>query len=352
MRESDILLVKGHDVGALLQGREQELIETVKLAYVAHNGGDSSLPHSTFLHFPDEPRNRIIALPAYLGHEFDIAGIKWVASFPNNLNLGFDRASAVVILNSAETGKPQAIIEGSIINAKRTAASAALAAQSLQNTPKSDSVSLFGCGLINFEIARFLLAGCPEIRRLVLFDLDETRAQTFRSNCLQTFSDIEVEIASDLRAALRSSPLLSFATTSPKPYISELTDVAPGSTILHVSLRDLSPEVILASENIVDDVDHVCRAQTSLHLTEQQVGHRNFIRGSLADVVSGHIAARERADGITIFSPFGLGILDLAVSKLVRDLGLKQERGTQIQNFLPESWGENQSVKSQIMEAR
>jgi 2,3-diaminopropionate biosynthesis protein SbnB len=352
MRESDILLLKGHEVAALLEGKEPELIETVKLAYEAHKVGDSALPHSTFLHFPDEPRNRIIALPAYLGHDFDVAGIKWVASFPNNLKLGFDRASAVVILNSAETGKPQAIIEGSIINAKRTAASAALAAQSLQNAPRANSVAMFGCGLINFEIARFLLAGGPEIRRLVLFDLDETRAQTFRRNCLQTFGDVEVEIAGDMRAALRSCSLLSFATTAGKPHISELTEVSPGSTILHISLRDLTPEVILSSENIVDDIDHVCRAQTSLHLTEQQVGNRNFIRGSLADVLAGDIPPRERADVITIFSPFGLGILDLAVSKLVRDLGLKQECGTQIKSFLPESWGENQSVKSQAMEAR
>jgi N-[(2S)-2-amino-2-carboxyethyl]-L-glutamate dehydrogenase len=358
MPNSDILLLKGSDVASLLEGRELELIQTVRQAYETHRSGDSSLPHSTFLHFPDEPRNRIIALPAYLGHEFDVAGIKWVASFPNNLKLGSDRASAVVILNSAETGKPEAIIEGSIINAKRTAASAALAAQCLWADPETGSagtsVGMMGCGLINFEIARFLKAGCPTIRRFVMFDLDETRARNFAQRCLRTFGDIEVEIAADLGEMLRSSSLISMATTAAKPHISDLDDLRPGSTILHVSLRDLTPEIILSCENIVDDIDHVCRAQTSLHLTEQEVGGRDFIRGTLADVLTGAIPARERSGATTVFSPFGLGILDLAVGKLVRNLGREQERGTLIQSFLPDPWSEmdNQSFKTHTMEAR
>ncbi|MET0647626.1 MAG: hypothetical protein ABW208_13500 [Pyrinomonadaceae bacterium] len=75
MRDGDILILKGREVQALLEGREAELLETVRRAYVAHARGESVLPHSSFLNFPNEQGNRIIAMPAYLGQDFDIAGI-------------------------------------------------------------------------------------------------------------------------------------------------------------------------------------------------------------------------------------------------------------------------------------
>lgn len=338
MRDGDLLILKGDEVNALLAGQEPALIDVVKRAYEAHARGESSLPNSSFLRFPNNGKNRIIALPAYLGSGFKGAGIKWVSSFPGNVEMGLERASAVVILNSPLTGRPRAILEGSIISAKRTAASAALAARYLHGGREVDSVGLLGCGLINFEIERFLLHVFPEIRRVYLYDLDEERALQSKTKSERTFRRVAVETVGDIRTLFENCPLVSIATTATEPHIFDLGGLAAGGTILHISLRDLAPEVILGCDNVVDDIGHVCHNQTSVHLAEQLAGRRDFIRCNLADVMTGAADGRKVADRAVIFSPFGLGVLDIAVSEFVYALALQEGLGTAMSSFLPESW--------------
>jgi 2,3-diaminopropionate biosynthesis protein SbnB len=340
LHNDEMKILKAGEVNSLLADQESALINTVKAAYETHSRGHSSLPHSTFLRFPDHERNRIIALPAYLGEDFDVAGLKWISSFPANLEKGLNRASAVIILNSLETGRPETIIEGSIISAKRTAASATLASQWLHKHSGSVPVGVIGCGLISFEIIRFHLATFPEARSFLVYDIDENSAKRFKKKCIDTFGEMDLEVAKDLKTIFRNSSLIVIATTAVKPYLFDISDCPSGSTILHVSLRDFSPEVILSCDNVVDDIDHVCRAQTSIHLAEQLTGNRDFVRCTLADITQGVVPARKDAESVTIFSPFGLGILDLAVANLVVDLARKKQIGTVIESFLPNSWVE------------
>jgi N-[(2S)-2-amino-2-carboxyethyl]-L-glutamate dehydrogenase len=144
MNYDDILLLKGNEINTLFQHRDREILAAVKSAYQIHATGDSCLPHSSFVRFPDNEQDRIIALPAYIGGEIDTAGIKWIASFPGNLRLGMERASATLMLNSTQTGHTKAIMESSIISAKRTAASAAIGAEQLKGSQKITTVGLIG----------------------------------------------------------------------------------------------------------------------------------------------------------------------------------------------------------------
>lgn len=337
-RERDILALGSAEVSELLAGKEQEIMRVVSDAYEAHGRGETSLPFSTFLRFQENPANRMIALPARLGGDVNAAGVKWISSFPGNVEHGLDRASAVLILNATATGRPKAILEGSVISAKRTAGSAALAARALQREPICVA-GLIGCGPINFEIIRFVQAACPTVSKVLVYDVDHRRARAFWQQCRMRIPTLDVDVASSREDVLRAASLISFATSAGKPYINDLKACRPGSVVLHISLRDLSTGVLLSNDNVVDDADHVCRAQTSLHLAELEVGHRGFIRCTLADILSGRAAARVADDDrLVVFSPFGLGILDVAVGEYVFQQACSQRKGSLIPSFLPASW--------------
>lgn len=338
MGSNSILIIGGEQIRSLLEGRELEIVDAVQSAYMIHAAGKTSLPHSLFLSFPENPGNRIIALPAYLPGERPRAGLKWIASFPGNVSKGMDRASAVIVLNSPETGIPEAILEGSIISAKRTAASAALAARYLCPERPYQYLGLVGSGLINHEICRFLKAVCPSIAKIVMFDKDQEKAARVAPAYAKRTGISDIHIASHVEEVLHSCDVVSFATTASTPYVRDLSRCRSGSTVLHVSLRDLEIEAILSGDNVVDDADHVCRAGTSLHLTEQHTGNRDFIRCSLAAVIAGQSPPRRHPDSVAIFNPFGLGILDLAVADLALSVAHRQHQGTCVASFLPTPW--------------
>ena len=51
----------GPDIASLLQGKEREIIDRIGEAYVIHGAGDSCLPHSVFVRFPDMKRERTVS---------------------------------------------------------------------------------------------------------------------------------------------------------------------------------------------------------------------------------------------------------------------------------------------------
>ena len=334
MSGNDLLIIGASEVEAALQGREQGVLEAVRKAYEMHSLGASSLPHSSFLRFPDSDRDRIICLPAYLGGEYQLAGVKWIASMPDNVARGMERASAVIILNDRVTGRPRAIVEGSIVSKHRTAASAALASQVLA-PGEPEAIGFIGCGPINTAIAQYLTTVWPKVNRLMAFDLDPARAELFGEGLLAQRSGAEFKVGASLEEVLSKCPMVAFGTTAIAPYVEDLETCPAGATILHVSLRDLKAGVILSNHNIVDDLDHVNRAATSIHLASEQEGHTDFVHSSLGEILLGHAKLPQRDDRKIIFSPFGLGVLDLAVADLVQNSLADDSHGTLVKSFLP-----------------
>ncbi len=314
----DVSVIKGKTAFDIVHARLGECVRIVKEAYLSHGDGRTVNPDSYFLRFPDNPGARIIALPAFLGRESNVAGIKWIGSFPENITQGFPRASAVLVLNDATTGYPFAILEASVISAARTAASAALGAEWLNHGSKrTRTLGIVGTGLIARYVYRFLIDTGWDIEHIRLFDATPGQADAFRASAVRADAHVSTAAAPDLPSLLRESSMVVLTTTAGTPHILDPGLLAHKPVVLHLSLRDLSPAILLGAYNIVDDVEHVMKANTSPHLVEQQVGHRRFVTGTLADLMTGRAAVGR--DKPAIFSPFGLGVLDLAVGKWVYD---------------------------------
>src|SRR5262245_5125711 len=115
-------VISGAQVQQALQGTEKQIVELIEATYRLHGAGDSVNPPSYFLRFPDRPTSRIIALPASIGGQVRVDGLKWISSFPDNVAAGMPRASAVLILNDHDTGYPFAFMAGCIISPTRKAA--------------------------------------------------------------------------------------------------------------------------------------------------------------------------------------------------------------------------------------
>ncbi|MFE5215115.1 MULTISPECIES: 2,3-diaminopropionate biosynthesis protein SbnB [unclassified Streptomyces] len=311
-------VISGEQVQQALGGREKELVGLVEATYRLHGAGDSVNPPSYFLRFPDRPSSRIIALPASIGGSVRVDGMKWISSFPENVDSGLPRASAVLILNDHDTGYPFACLESSIISATRTAASAALAADVLsRNRTRPRRVGFFGTGLIARYIHTFLAGTGWSFDAIGLHDVSADSAAGFRGYLEQAGVTGEVTVHERAEDLVRGSDLVVFATVAGRPHVTTPAWFAHNPVVLHVSLRDLAPEVLLGAANFVDDVEHCLKADTSPHLVEQRTGNRDFLNGTLCDVMLGRAAPP--ADRPVIFSPFGLGVLDLAVGKFVYD---------------------------------
>jgi N-[(2S)-2-amino-2-carboxyethyl]-L-glutamate dehydrogenase len=326
-------VVPGTVVKDVLEGAATQVVDVIEDAYLRHDEGRTVNPDSYFLRFPDKPDARIIALPAFIELEAaPVAGIKWISSFPANVANEVPRASAVLILNDYETGYPIACLEAAAISAARTAASAAVAARAIaRHVPADGPVAIIGAGIIARTILRYLVATGYPVTELRVFDLHGGSAANLARYANETLGLSAASVPA-LGDALAAQTVIT-ATTALSPYIDE--PIRAGQVALNISLRDFAPEVILGAENYFDDVDHCMKANTSAHLAEQATEGRSFVTGTIADLLRGE---RLPADGRgVIVSPFGLGVLDLAVGHFVLAAARQQGTAVEVPGFFGET---------------
>ncbi|MBC2656614.1 2,3-diaminopropionate biosynthesis protein SbnB [Pseudomonas sp. MSSRFD41] len=335
MSSHPLTIVSGAQIAALMPSLRADILSLVETTYLQHDAGLTNNPDSYFLRFADRQADRIIALPAAIAGDSPVSGIKWIASYPGNIERNLQRASAVLLLNDYETGYPVACLEASQISAARTAASAVIAARALSAGRRpAMTIAFVGAGVIARAIFDFFMADGWTFGQVNVFDLDAASAAELCRHA-QAQGSHNAQAAQDLESAIDGAGIVVFATNAGQPYVTGDSVFAPGQIVLNVSLRDIGPDIIWRSFNIFDDVEHCMKANTSPHLTEQKYGDRSFVNGTLADVLN-HPEQVDRSRPL-IFSPFGLGVLDIAVGKLFVERCLETGRHTCIPDFIPDT---------------
>lgn len=297
------ILTLGIDWKAVIQTLE----ETVKTL----DDGDYAQPLKPYLRYKNM-HNRIIAMPAYVGGNVNTAGIKWISSFPGNVEKGLPRAHSVVILNDADTGKPAAIINTPLISIIRTAAVSGLMVKYfLLAHPQLESmnVGIIGWGPVGRHHFQMLTQLYGErINHIYLYDLRGIDPQSIDSTLRS-----KVTVADSWEQVYRNADVFITCTVSDHRYID--TPPRPGSLLLHVSLRDYRQQALNQVRAIVvDDWEEVCRENTDIELLHKvnRLSREDTI--SINDVVCRKGLERFGRDEPVLFSPMGMAVFDISTA--------------------------------------
>ena len=209
--------------------------------------------------------------------------------------------------------------------------SAILVSNLLVTSKRKKTIGIVGTGNISEQFIHCFNLQHWEINVIKLFDLNSQSSIKLKEKINQIEPKIKVEITKELEELITESELIFLSTTSSTPYITESSWLSHNPIILNISLRDLAPEILIVSNNIVDDITHVLNANTSPHLTQQKYGHTDFINCTVAQLINGY--NQFNCNQPIIFSPMGMGILDLAVAHYVYNEAKSSNLCIKIDNF-------------------
>lgn len=331
-----VLWLSRGDLLALGGNRSDLYIEALQRGFALHAAGQFVQPLKPYLRWPGAGHiaDRIIAMPAWIGGDDPIAGLKWVGSRQHNPSrFGLERASATIILNHPQTNHPIAIMEGGLISAMRTAAVTGVAARYLARTEFTD-VALIGCGPIAQAQAETLLEQFASIRRLHLFDLCPKAAERLASKLTRRFPALDLRLAADAEAAIRPADVVIPCTVTDRPYI-RFDWLQPGAFVSNISIMDVHKEVFLKADKVVvDDWAQANREKKIIHqLVQEGLFSREALHAEMGEIVTGRRPGRERDDEIILLNPMGMAVDDIVCAQALYYKAREADIGTWLELY-------------------
>lgn len=247
-------------------------------------GGDKHNSHGIALKFPaespfpnmplDGPDRRFMAMPAYVGGRFNVAGQKWYGSNIINPQRGLPRSILMVMLNDADTCEPIALMSGNLISSVRTGCVPGVATRYLARKDARVCVCI-GAGPVSKACFEAIALEAKNLQKIVVYDLFKEKAQAFADEMAERFS-LEGSAADSLEEAVRMGDIISVAASSAKPVNMENDWLNPGSLIMFTGRCNIDEDYFGSAKLIWDNARmHEVYYDEHLLLPEDQ----RFING-------------------------------------------------------------------------
>ena len=232
LSEPDMIKAGVKDMKACVDVMEDLLITLYKGDYVM--GGANHNSHGCMIMFPDDPQfpgmpknaddRRFMAMPAYLGGSYQMAGMKWYGSNVENKKVGLPRSILMMMLNDKDTGAPLALMSANLLSAYRTGGIPGVGARYLARKD-SKVVSIIGPGVMGKTSLAAFVSVCPNLDTVKIKGRSQRSLDTFVKFIKEELPQIKnIEICDSVEEAVKDSDIISFTTTvrddvSSFPYI-------------------------------------------------------------------------------------------------------------------------------------
>jgi len=248
-------------------------------------------------------------------------GTKLVTVFPGNADRpqGPPTIQAVYILFDGADGSPQAMIDGTALTYRKTAADSALGAKYLARTDAAHLV-MIGAGALAPYLIEAHLAVRPSIERVTVWNRGPARAEALCEGLSGRGPDCAV--ADDREAAIRAADIVVCATASQAPLVSA-DWLAPGT---HLDLAGAYTSDMVEADAAVAAIAEIyvdSRQFTLGHCGDLDIPLRegliaeSDIRGDLFELCGGAVAGRADPAAVTLFKNGGGAHLDLMTARFV-----------------------------------
>ena len=220
LSEPDMIEAGVKDMKQCVEVMEDLLVTLNKGDYVM--GGKNHNSHGCMITFPDEPEfpgmpqnaddRRFMAMPAYLGGRYQMAGMKWYGSNVDNKEKGLPRSILMMMLNDKDTGAPLALMSANLVSSYRTGGIPGVGAKYLARKD-SKTVAVVGPGVMGKTSLAAFVSVCPQLDTVKIKGRGQKSLDSFikfvKDECPQIKN---IQVCETVEEAVRDSDIISMTT--------------------------------------------------------------------------------------------------------------------------------------------